>query len=96
MSHFLTPSASAVQLLTLICSLLSISWLRPYQASTTKPNIGRLVLTNVLFAHPAAAFLAIIPERDRLVSDKGSLMMQRLSVVAAHILVDMSTWLISD
>jgi hypothetical protein len=31
-------------------SLLSTNWLRPNQHTTTKPNIGKLVLTNVLLA----------------------------------------------
>lgn len=37
--------------LTLICSLLSISWLRPNQATTTKPNIGNVVFTKVPLVH---------------------------------------------
>lgn len=37
--------------LTLICSLLSISWLRPNHATTTKPNIGSVVFTKVPLVH---------------------------------------------
>jgi hypothetical protein len=52
--------------LTRICSLLSISWLRPHQANTTKPNMGSVVLTKVLLAHPPpldASMIAITLQR---------------------------------